>query len=98
MKLTKIELKKLIKEEIKSGRVNFDLDIVASNKELLIDIEKITKMKCYIIKFTYKGPGGNQPNVEISAPSKQIAFKVVDMLYGPDDGSRESNEFYVFGE
>ncbi len=49
------------------------------------------------VSKTYRG-GGYGPCLDIEAPDEPTAFAIVDALYGPEDDSRDSNRFFVYGD
>ena len=49
-----------------------------------------------VVETVDPGPAG-VAQITIEAQDEATAFAVVNAVYGPDDGSRESNRFYVYG-
>jgi len=62
-----------------------------------------TKFKEYISSIANKHNSeivniDEDGDVTFSSPDEKSAFDLVDDFYGPEDDSRDSNRFYVYGD
>lgn len=77
--------------------IEFSLDILDDTDDTLGPVKAaLARLGC---RFdVHRIAGGSGIEVTIWAPDEKTAFDAVDVVYGHDDGSRDSNRFYVYGE
>lgn len=73
--------------------LEFSLDILSDDD---LPFDSLSRLGC---RFdVHPIPYGSGIEITIWAEDEKTAFHAVEAVYGPDDGGRETNRFYVFGE
>ena len=83
--------------------IEFYLDIVDNEdrgeegfKTYIEGIAK--KYNSSVVDINFNGPAGGNPEVTFNSPDEKSAFALVDDVFGPEDDSRDSNRFFVYGK
>jgi len=76
--------------------VQFELDVVDDPKKLADKVLK--KFGPKYVKISGIVTGDNQNTIKFKAKNEETANKIINQLYGPEDSSRESNKFYIYGD
>jgi hypothetical protein len=77
--------------------IRFELDLVLDGGETNGDIAKQLIDEAGVIGVQFKDNVNDEFTIAITAPDEPSAFKAVELLYGPEDASRDSNRFFVYG-
>jgi hypothetical protein len=71
-------------------------DTVCENYGVLL--EGIFKNNGKLVDYEHEGPGGGNPCFHIEVEKIIDAYHIVEAFYGPENSTRETNYFYVFGK
>lgn len=73
--------------------IHFTLPVIR-NKEKIQEALGL-ELSLFLLDCTFQG---NCFEAKFECPDEEIADQIVNLLYGPEDGSREDNRFWIYGE
>ena len=85
------------KELNEDSSIEFILDINTEGNEEVIAKWAAEKNGGTLEAFNPDGPAGGNPECTFKAPNEKVAYAIIDTLYGPENTSRDSNHFHVYG-
>jgi len=81
-----------------SNNLTFDLTVACEDIESLTDfLTTIFNNGGTLVNYVAEGEGAQWPEFTIRVPDEIHAYAILDNVYGPDNGTRDSNHFFVYG-